>query len=115
VTAKAPPVAVTAAVLVLAVGAARAAEARPHVTLLASRPVAVMVTGFHARERVTVEVRRASGRARRTVTADARGRLAVTFARVRASRCAALTIVATGASGARAALRRRPAQACGVP
>lgn len=95
--------------------AASVAGTRPHLALVAVRPVAVVATGFHAGERVRVEVRRAGPNARRTVRAGEHGRLRMTFATVRISRCDAISIVAVGSSGRRAALHRRPAPACGVP
>lgn len=103
------------AVLLLVGAGAQTARARPRVTLVGSQPVAVIASGFRAHERVTVEVRRAGGRARRSVTVSAAGRVSVTFRAVRVSRCAALTVVATGASGLHAALHRRPSPACGLP
>jgi hypothetical protein len=95
--------------------AAPAAQARPRVELVASRPVAIVVTGLHADEPVRVDVRRPGRTARRSGRASAHGRLAVAFPGVRASRCDPLSVVVVGPSGRRAALHRRPGPACGVP
>jgi hypothetical protein len=95
--------------------AAPAAQARPRVELVASRPVAIVVTGLHAGEPVRVEVRRPGRTARRSGRASPRGRLALAFPGVRAARCEPLSVVVVGPSGRRAALQRRPGPACGVP
>jgi hypothetical protein len=95
--------------------AAPVADARPQIMLVASRPVAIAVSGLHALELVRVEVRRPGRTARRSGRASAQGRLAMAFPGVRVSRCDPLSVVLVGPSGRRAVLHRRPGPACGVP
>jgi hypothetical protein len=109
-------VALTGALAGAGSAAGRPAEAGPTVRLAHRAPALVRGAHFAAHERVrvvlTVGERTPRIRHRRT---GAYGRFSARFADVVVDRCAGVTIVATGASGDRATLRRGPPPQCPPP
>jgi hypothetical protein len=93
----------------------RPATAGPTVWLTQSTPAIVRGARFKAHERVRV-VLTAAGRSRiRRPRTGAYGRFSAKFANVAVDRCSGLEIVATGASGDSATLKRGPGPQCPPP
>jgi hypothetical protein len=92
---------------------AAADSAKPSLKLTNAQPLTIRGTSFHARERVRVVLRPASGAATtKRVRAGRHGSFTTTFASVQLSRCAAFQVTAQGSNGSRATLRRPPLPAC---
>jgi hypothetical protein len=98
-------------------GAAHAAPAsRPRLAVVRADPVTVHGTAFRPHERVRVVLRRPDrAAATRRVRASDRGAFSASFAGVAVSRCGNFSVTATGSSGSRAAVPRRPLPACPPP
>jgi hypothetical protein len=78
--------------------------------------VTVRGTAFLAHERVRVVLRRPDRpAATRRLRASDGGSFAATFTGAAVSRCGNFVVIATGSSGSRASLRRRPLPACPPP
>jgi hypothetical protein len=87
----------------------------PTVRLAQSAPAIVRGAHFRAHERVRV-VLRASGQSRtRHRRTGVYGRFSATFANVAVDRCSGFEIVATGAAGDSATLKRGPGPQCPPP
>ena len=87
-------------ILIAAVGAATAVAGttRARVMVMATAPVTIRGTSFHARERVTVSVLSSSSRTK-VVRANARGAFTATFTNFAIAHCVGYTITAKGNRG----------------
>jgi hypothetical protein len=83
----------------------------PRLVLVAQNPVTVRGAGFARYERVRVRLVMPDAEIVRRVRASRRGRFSVSFPGAAPDRCAGWSIIATGASGSVARLRR-PARGC---
>ncbi|HST15329.1 MAG TPA: hypothetical protein VLJ44_10825 [Gaiellaceae bacterium] len=103
-----------AALLLAVVPASAQAIRHGHVRLIGMSPAVVRGSGFYARERVTVTVRRGSTVMRKSVISTRGGAFTLRFARdVPAPGCQGLAISAVGAKGDRADWKTAPA-VCGT-
>jgi hypothetical protein len=96
---------------VLAATTAVAGGGSPSLRLVRAAPLTVHGTGFGARERVRVTFHGRSVAVRRTA-AGAGGGFTVSYGDVLVSRCDGFRVVATGARGNSAVLRRPPLPGC---
>jgi hypothetical protein len=96
--------------LLAAAPAAGSSGSKPRLRLLDTTPLRIAGSSFKARERVTVTVY-ADGMRRRTTRATSGGAFVVTFPGAAPDRCAAVAILARGASGDQASLKVMP-KAC---
>jgi len=88
------------------------AVARPRLELVTPNPLLVRGTGFARQESVRVRLLVRNGEMVRRVWATRGGRFLVRFGGPAPDRCAGYSIVATGASGSYARLRRPVRPAC---
>lgn len=94
------------ALTLMAVGAGGSSTSkRPVLKLAQNAPLLVKATGFKSAEQVRVRLIAPKPAAKR-VSATATGTFAVTFQDVSIDRCSSLSIVAVGARGSRASLKR---------
>ena len=105
--------AIVVALLWTSVGLSSSTRAKPQLKVLATRPLMVQGTHFHARERVRVRVSAApAAPITRTVRATAAGTFTARFASVSVARCGDAAIRALGATGDRASSKVLQAQDC---
>lgn len=96
------------AALVSLLPAAAGAESiagKPALRLVSASPLTIRGLRFVAKERVRVMVLEA-GSATRRVSADVQGTFVASFQETSADRCSALSVLAVGSRGSRAALKR---------
>jgi hypothetical protein len=99
------------AVAAAALGAGTAAAAA-RLEVVAHAPLTVRGSGFARHEVVRVRLRMPNAQMVRRVRATRRGRFSARFPGAAPDRCAGYSIVATGASGSSAALRRPARRGC---
>jgi hypothetical protein len=106
---------VVAAVLLpgYAIAEGQSAAAKPQLRVVATKPLAVVGTGFRPGETVRVSAHTDDGDGSRLGTAGRAGRLGMRFPSLNLGRCATYLIVARGNKGSRATLRSVPPP-CGM-
>jgi hypothetical protein len=102
-------------ILLLCAAAALAPGSNPRLVVTDARPAAVVGTGFHAHERVTVRLRAPGIDRTRHRRATAGGRFAATFTHAIVDRCTGFLVTAAGADGSRARVRQRALRECAPP
>jgi hypothetical protein len=96
-------------------GATGTTPRKATIAVLDPDPLAIAGRGFFARERVTFRVTREGAVSRKVVTANRLGRLTAEWASLELPECAPYTVIATGARGSTATVRRiRIPPACGI-
>jgi hypothetical protein len=99
-------VVVAAIVSLLPAGAgAESLAGKPALRLVSASPLTIRGLRFVPKERVRVIVLEA-GSATRRVSADAQGTFVASFQEASVDRCSALSVLAVGSRGSRAALKR---------
>ncbi len=96
-----------------ATGSSQAAAPQPKLRVFDGTPVRVTGVGFHARERVKVTFS-ADGVWRKALRATRAGRFTALFPDATLDRCVGYSVLARGATGARATLKVMPL-ACAPP
>jgi hypothetical protein len=90
-----------------ATGSSQASAPQPKLRVFADVPVRVAGVGFHARERVKVTFT-ADGVWRKNLRATRSGRFTAVFPAATLDRCLGYSVLARGATGARATLKVMP-------
>ena len=90
-----------------ATGSSQAATPQPKLRVFADTPIRVTGVGFHARERLKVTFS-ADGVWRKTLRTTRTGRFAALFPAATLDRCVGYSVIARGATGARATLKVMP-------